>query len=255
MNIFRSIFFNLSFYVFTLVYATVFMLPFVLFKTDKQLRKSIYIYCWGSLFLARWVMGIKQTFRGHEKLPAEGSYILAAAHQSYMDPMMAYIIRQDVTALAKKELFSTPVIGSLLKKCRIIRIDRESGKAHNMMEGVVDQANKLGRPIIIYPQATRVKPGRYVALKSGAYFLQKSGDLPVYTVATTTGAFWTKGFWHRSGHAIFDVIRLVPAGLSKADFMDILEKDIVEKSDTLFKEVGFDVDQQKLITIKTAPPQ
>ena len=238
MNAIRSILFNLSFYLFTLIYATFCMLPLCLLKTDTMLRKGIHGYCIGSLFLARWVMGIKQSYRGVEQLPKSGAYIFAAAHQSYMDPIMTYMIRQDVTALAKKELFSIPVIGALLAKARIIKIDRQAGTAHRKMETVIDQAVNLGRPIIVYPQATRVKPYERKELKSGAYFLQQSGDLPVYTVATTTGAFWTKGLWHKSGHAIFEVVRGLPQNLSKDDFMALIEEDVVNRSEQLFGEVG-----------------
>ncbi len=240
MDYIRSIAFNILFYGFTLVYATLFMLPLCLFKDDKMLRRGVYGYCVVNLWLARWVMGIRQTWIGGEKLPSSGAVILAAAHQSYMDPMMIFMLRQDVTALANKELFSIPVIGSLLKKMRIIRIDRQSGgnAAHKKMEDVISQAVDLGRPIIVYPQATRVKPYERKELKSGAYFLQASGELPVYTVATTTGGFWTNGFWHRSGEAIFEVCRLLPKDLSKKDFMALVNEDVVLHSEELFKQVG-----------------
>lgn len=238
VNIIRSILFNISFYGFTLIYGAFGMLPLCLFSSDRPLRGGIYIYCRVNLWLARWVLGVKQSFRGADLLPKEGAFILAAAHQSYMDPMMAYMLRQDVTALAKKELFSIPIIGSLLYKIKAIRIDRESGKARTQMQEVVQQALDRGRPIIIYPQATRVRPYDRKTLKSGAFFLQQSGDLPVYTVATTTGAFWTKGFWHKKGHAIFEVVRGLPRDLDKDAFMAAVEEDIVFKSEALFEEVG-----------------
>ena len=238
LNAVRSILFNLLFYSFTLVFASLFMLPLCLFKTDKPLRRGIYVYCKVNLALARIVLGIKHSFRGQEKLPKDGAFILAAAHQSYMDPMLTFLLRQDVTALAKKELFSTPVIGTLLKKMRVIRIDRQSGKAHKQMDSVIKQAVELGRPIIVYPQATRMRPYERTKLKPGAYFLQQNGDLPVYTVATTTGAFWTNGFWHKSGHAIFEVVRLLPASLDRDGFMAEMEKDVVFQSEALMAEVG-----------------
>jgi 1-acyl-sn-glycerol-3-phosphate acyltransferase len=215
-------------------------------KTEKPTRKAIHIYCQTSLFLARYVMGIKYEYRGAEKLPKEGALVLAAAHQSYMDPILTYILRQDVTALAKKELFQIPMLGPLLKRIGVIRIDRKSGKAHMGMTDVAHRVKAEGRPIIVYPQATRVPIGERKKLKPGAFFIQKESDLEVYPVATNTGVFWTKGFWHRSGHVIFQVQDPIAPGLEKNTFMDAMEELVVKNSDKLITEVGY----QKLLPAK-----
>ena len=234
----RSIFFNLFYYLFTIVYCTL-ALPLVFAKTEKPVRAAIHGYCKTSLFLARYIMGIRYEYRGLEHFPKTGPLILAAAHQSYMDPILTYIIRQDVTALAKKQLFSIPMIGPLIKRIGVIRIDRESGKAHKGMTDVGERVKKEGRPIIIYPQATRVPIGQKKKLKSGAYHIHQAGDLDVYPVATNTGAFWTKGFWHRSGLVVFDIKPKLPSGLDKASFMECIDRDVVQASDALVTEVGY----------------
>ncbi len=241
----RSIFFNLAYYSFTIIYCTS-VLPLVFAKTEKPTRTAIHIYCKTSLFLARYIMGIRYEFRGSEKLPTEGALILAAAHQSYMDPILTYMLRQDVTALAKKELFQLPMIGPLIKRIGVIRIDRRSGKAHKGMADVAQRVKEEGRPIIIYPQATRVPIGEVRKLKPGAYFIHKEGNLDVYPVATNTGVFWTKGFWHRSGLVIFKVQDPIPSGLEKDPFMDTLDEMVVQDSNRLVSEVGY----QKLLPSK-----
>lgn len=116
INGIRSILFNLTYYPFTLIYCSIGLMPLCLFKSDKPLRKGIHIYCVGSLWLARWVMGIRHEYRGTEKLPKEGAFIFAAAHQSNMDPIMTFPLRNDLTALAKKQLFLIPFIGRRLRK-------------------------------------------------------------------------------------------------------------------------------------------
>jgi 1-acyl-sn-glycerol-3-phosphate acyltransferase len=207
-------------------------------KTEQPVRMAIYGYCKTSLFLARYLMGIRYEFRGAAKLPSKGALVLAAAHQSYMDPMLTYLLRQDVTALAKKELFQVPMIGPLLKRIGIIRIDRKSGKAHKGMSDVAKRVRDEGRPIIVYPQATRVPIGQVRKLKPGAYFIHKEGDLDVYPVATNTGVFWTKGFWHRSGLVVFQVQDPIEPNLEKENFMTALEQAVVKNSDKLVIESG-----------------
>ncbi len=237
-NIVRSILFNLLFYSFTVVYCLL-ILPLCLLPGEGPVRKGIHGFCLGSVWLARHIMGITFEYRFPERMPKEGALVIAAAHQSYMDPMLAFFLRHDVTALAKKELFQLPLIGQLLRKMNVIRVYRGTGKAHRGMQDVAKKINEKGQPLIVYPQATRVAIGHHRELKAGAYFIQEQGEIPVYPIATSTGACWTRGFWHRSGTVIFEVCEPIEAGLSKAEFMTRLEHDVVERSHELIIETGF----------------
>ncbi|WP_417458577.1 lysophospholipid acyltransferase family protein [Kordiimonas sp.] len=234
-----SILFNLIYYPFTLVYCSIGLMPLCLAKTDGPIRKGIHYYCMGSLWIARLTLGLKYEYRGAEKLPKSGAFILAAAHQSNMDPILTFPLRNDVTALAKKQLFRIPFIGAAISKAKIVKIDRESRTAHKGMEDVAKHIQEMGRPLIVYPQATRMRPGHYRRLKSGAYYLQADTDLPVYTVATNTGLFWTKGFWHRGGTAVFEIDGPLEQGLDKAGFMEKVEAAVVTRSDQLIAEAGY----------------
>lgn len=239
INAIRSILFNVVFYLFGIVFLSLIAMPTLLFKTEKQMRWAVGAFCRGSLFIARWVMGIKTEYRGLENLPTEGGFILAAAHQSNMDPIMTYPVRGDVTALAKKELFAMPLVGPALRKINIVRIDRQSHNAHKDMKRVGEQVQEQARPLIVYPQATRVPIGQNKRLKSGAFHLYEDTGLPVVTVATNTGLFWGKGFWHRSGTAVFEVHPAFPQGLQKDEFMSRLQQDVVERSRELVTEAGY----------------
>lgn len=235
----RSLLFNLTFYPFTLLFCGLVVAPMCFAKTDGPVRKGIGWFCVGSLWLARVCAGARYEYRNESHIPASGAFILAAAHQSNMDPMLTYLLRSDVTALAKRQLFNLPFIGPILKKAQIIRVDRESKTAHRSMDSVVEHIVEYQRPLIVYPQATRVAPGKYKKLKTGAYYLYKDSDLPVVPVATNTGLFWTRGFWHRAGTAVFQVGEPFPKGLSKEEFMKRLDEEVVQKSDALIREAGY----------------
>lgn len=238
-NIVGSILFNIIFYPFTLIYCGVFLVPLCFVAGEGVVRKGVHIYCRSSLWIARLTVGIKHEYRGADKLPKEGALILAAAHQSNMDPIMTFPLRNDVTALAKKQLFSLPAIGTVLKKMRIVRIDRESKTAHRGMDRVAKDVVDLKRPLIVYPQATRVPVGQTKRLKSGAYYLQENTSLPVYTVSTNTGLFWTKGFWHRGGTAVYEIDGPFPAGMDKDAFMALMTEKVVDRSHELMVEAGY----------------
>ncbi|WP_262693193.1 lysophospholipid acyltransferase family protein [Kordiimonas aquimaris] len=235
----RSIFFNIVFYPFTLIFCGLVVAPLCFAKTDAPVRRGVYWFSAGSVWIARIFAGIRHEHRFTERLPKDGALIIAAAHQSNMDPMLTYLLRSDVTALAKKELFSLPFIGSILTKIKVIKIDRKSKTAHKGMQSVADHMREYERPLIVYPQATRVAIGTSKRLKSGAYYLYKDAGLKVYPVATNTGVFWTRGFWHRAGTAVFQIGEPLPEGLSKEDFMKRIHEEVVVKSNDLIRDAGY----------------
>ncbi len=236
----RSLFFNIFFYPFTLLFCGIVVAPLCFAKTDGPVRWGIYWYCRGSLWIARVCSGIRYEHRYAERLPKDGALIIAAAHQSNMDPMLTYLLRGDVTALAKKELFKLPFIGPILTKAKIIKVDRQSKTAHRSMQAVAEHVEESGRPLIVYPQATRVAIGKSKPLKSGAYYLYKDAGLKVYPVATNTGLFWTRGFWHRAGTAIFQIGEPFPSDMSKEEFMARLHQEVVVESNALVREAGYE---------------
>jgi len=235
----RSIFFNVVFFLFSLFFLGLIVLPFCFGKDENRVRRLVDVYCRSCRWIAHWVMGIRSEYRGLENLPKEGGFILAAAHQSNMDPIMTFPLHSGVTALAKKELFSTPIVGRILAKMGIIRIDRQAKNAHRGMLDVGNQVAALGRLLIVYPQGTRVPIGQYKRLKSGAYYLHADTGLPVVPVSTNTGLFWTKGFFHRSGTAVYEIGIPFPAGLSKDDFMKKLHGYLIDRSHELVAEAGY----------------
>jgi 1-acyl-sn-glycerol-3-phosphate acyltransferase len=71
-------------------------------------------------------------FRWHvfneERLPAEGSAILAANHASYLDPLLiGCAARRDLSYLARESLFRFAAIASVLRAVNVVPVDRDGG--------------------------------------------------------------------------------------------------------------------------------
>jgi len=234
----RSVFFNIMFFGFTILYLGLIVAPSS-FINKKLFHVLLHGYCVGSLQIGRWVMGIKYEYRGTENLPATGALIIVCTHQSNMDSLLVYPRRNDVTALVKKELMSVPFVGTVLKAMNCIPIDRKSAKAHKGMDAVTDKVIAAQAPLLIFPQATRVLIGDTKRLKPGAFYMQETSDLTVIPIATNTGLFWRKGFFHRSGTAVYEIGEPIAKGLDKKAFMDKVHHHVVDRSHALIRDAGY----------------
>ena len=229
----RSLLLNIIYYVGTPLWSAL-MMPLLLASSRHPMQKAIHIWVRFMVWAMQNIAGIKLDIRGLEHAPRDRAFLLVSKHQSNGDPFVDYYLFPHVSALAKKELFSVPFIGPALKKLEIIRIDRASGRAHKGMDTIAEKVIAAKRPLIIFPEGTRVPVGEQRKLKSGAYYLQKDNDLPVVTVASNMGQFWPKGrFWRTPGTAIFEIHPAMPKGLTKKAFMTELEKRIVHRSNEI----------------------
>lgn len=99
----------------------------------------------------------KKDYRGLENLPKEGGFILAANHNSHLDPFLLARFVLDVGQvpryLAKQGLFSHKLTGPILRGAEQIPVARYSDGAANAIAPTVE-ALKAGKPVIIYPEGT-----------------------------------------------------------------------------------------------------
>ena len=240
INAIRSIIFNCLFFIWTAF--VILCSPFIaLAPTSVPICRALRIWSHVSMFLSRWIMGIRSEIRGLEKIPKDSPAIIVAKHQSNFDAVLAWQLRDRITAFAKKELFNIPLLGVIFNKIGVVRVDRGSGKSFDEMSKVASFLKDTNNMIIIFPEATRVPPGYKRNLKSGAYHLYKGYDIPVYSIATNSGQFWRKGFWHSPGKVIYEVGDCFPAGLEKKEFMKLLHNNVVLRSDEFMREQGLDL--------------
>jgi 1-acyl-sn-glycerol-3-phosphate acyltransferase len=118
----------------------------------------------------------------------------------------------------KRELADMPLWGKVARTYGIIGVDREAGAAAlRAMMAEAKAAAATGRPVIIFPEGTRVPPGTAPALRPGFAGLYRALGLPVVPIAHDIGKLWGKGFVHRAGTATFKVGEIIPAGLKRPE--------------------------------------
>jgi len=166
-------------------------------------------------WLARNVLGISVRVEG--SIPP-GPRLIAVKHQSMFETLEMVRLSRLPFIVMKKELADIPLFGFMTKRYGIIAVERSAGaKALRALVDGGQQAIATGRPVIIYPEGTRVRTGERPELKSGFAALYRALALPVVPVAVDSGRLWGRGFVHRPGTVTVRVEEEIPPGLPRKE--------------------------------------
>jgi 1-acyl-sn-glycerol-3-phosphate acyltransferase len=164
-------------------------------------------------FLARHVLGIRSTVKG--TIPP-GPHLIAVKHQSMFETIEMVRLSELPVVVLKRELFDIPLFGFVTHCYGVIPVERSAGaKALRALVAQGQAAVAAGRPVLIFPEGTRVPPGETPPLQSGFAGLYRAIGLPVVPIAVNTGRLWGRGFLKRSGLVTFKVGETIPPGLKR----------------------------------------
>ena len=184
------------------------------------------VMLWGLKIFA----GLGYEVRG--EIPT-GGVLVASKHMSMWDTLILYLLLHDAAVVLKRELFSIPFYGWYIKKVGSIGIDRK-GAASSLrkMANEGKAALAAGRPVLIFPEGTRKKPGAEPDYKPGVAGLYSLLDVPCIPAALNSGLYWT-GFFKKPGTIVLEFLPAIPPGLKRADFMRQLQTSIETATDRL----------------------
>lgn len=178
--------------------------------------------------------GLRHEVRGREHLPG-GAVLIAAKHQSAWDTIIFSILLWDHSFVLKRELMWVPLFGLYLARAGLIAVDRQGGaKALKKMVATARRTAALGRPIVIFPEGTRVAPDQHRPYQPGVAALYGQLGLPVVPVALNSGLFWRRrSFLKRPGTIVLEFLPPIPPGLPRKAFLARLEQAIEGRSRAL----------------------
>ena len=222
MSWFTSIFSTVLFYTGTFVLVFL-MLPISASKRLAPLAGRL----WGR-FAHRVALVSGITFRCEGEIPAGKQVIYAVKHQSAWETMVLFWILHDPVIVMKQELMNIPLLGWIFRQTGSIGVNRSAGmSALKKLKSDALEALKTGRPLLIFPQGTRVLPRTKAPYQIGVYALYSATGLPVVPVALNSGSFWPRyGFRKYSGCISLVFLPEIQPGLPRATFMTTLEKQI-----------------------------
>jgi len=213
MDFVRSLLFALLFYPGTLAY----VLTVIAVSPIGEAPVQRVVHAWSSFhnWLVRNVLGIRIEWDG--KIPG-GAFLIAVKHQSMMEAVDTLHFARAPVVVMKRELTVIPLFGWVTRRYGVIGVDRDAGAAAlRVMMTEAKAAVAGGRPVIIFPEGTRVAYGETPDLRPGFAGLYRALGLPVVPVAHDVGRLWHKGFIKRSGTVHFKVGEVIPAGLKRAE--------------------------------------
>jgi 1-acyl-sn-glycerol-3-phosphate acyltransferase len=240
MSLVRALLFNIAFYIDTVVVGVV-ALPFLLTPRRTCMRFGRF---WAQtvLFLLKWIVGLDGEIRGRENVPP-GGCLIAMKHQSMWDTLILPPLLGDPAVVIKRELQYVPIYGWYATRSGSIFIDRKGGAgALRRMIAVAKRAVAAGRPVVIFPQGTRTRPGAPVAeapYQPGVAALYRELGVPMVPAAVNSGLFWgRRAFVKRRGRIILEFLPAIPPGLPRREVMNQLEARIEAATAALERE-GF----------------
>ena len=187
-------------------------------------------------FCLKVFLSVKIIIKGKENIIRDQKFFIAASHQSMFETFYLQTVFNSPVFILKKELLQIPIFGWYLKKIGSISIKREKITKDNLgfFESIEKKVMNSNRPLIIFPQATRVLPNERPPFKKGASRIYEELKISCQPVAVNSGYVWPKKGQKSSNKIItISILKPIMAGHSKDRFIKILENNIYEELNLL----------------------
>ena len=234
MIFFRSLFFNILLYL-GIALASLVASLFLFFKDQYVLFLGRFLSHY-VVWILKIFLNTKIEFKGLENLKKHEKFFVASAHQSMFETFALQIVINGPIFILKKELTKIPFFGWGLKKIGAIVIVRNTVTKENLnfFDRVKESINKSNRPLLIFPQGTRVKYKEKVPFKKGVGRIYQSLEIPCVPVALNSGKVWPKNSFNKyPGKITISFLNPISPGLEKEKFIERLQTDIYKEIDLM----------------------
>ena len=227
MQLLRTLLFNIFLYtgivfVFLIALPTLLLPPICTLLFGKFLGHYV-------IFIVRVFLNTEVEIKGKENIPKNEKYFVASAHQSMFETFALQAVLDYPVFILKKELLKIPLFGLYLKKIKSIEIVRDTTTKDNLnfFEKVASIIKNENRPLLIFPQGTRLKPDEKVPFKKGVGRIYETLNISCIPIALNSGYVWPKkGIIKYPGKIIISILEQIKPGMNRDEFTKNLEDKI-----------------------------
>ena len=230
----RNLLFSIIFFS-GIIFISIIFLPALILPQGFVLAGGKLMGYWTS-FCLKVILSVKIEILGKDNIITDKKFFIAASHQSMFETFYLQTIFNAPVFILKKELLLIPIFGWYLKKIGSISIKRKKITKDNLgfFSDIHQIINNTKRPLIIFPQGTRVKPEERPPLKKGATRIYEELKISCQPVAINSGYIWPKKGPKQSNKKItISILPPLDYGMSKHEFADNLEKKIYSELDRM----------------------
>jgi len=234
MSLLRSIIFNFFLYA-GIVFVFLIALPALILPAKVTLLFGKFLGHY-VVFAVKIFLNTKVEFKGIENLPKDKKYFVASAHQSMFETFALQSVLDYPVFILKKELLKIPLFGLYLKKIKSIEIVRDTTTKENLnfFDKVANIIKNEKRPLLIFPQGTRINVNDKIPFKKGVGRIYETLNISCIPVALNSGKVWPKhGIIKRPGKITVSFLAPIEPGLNRDDFIKNLEKKIYDEIENI----------------------
>ncbi len=227
--------FFLFFFYFGVIFVCIFFLPALILPQKITLYGGKILGFW-SKFCLEIFLSTKIVIKGKEKILNNEKFFIASAHQSQFETFFLQSLFNSPVFILKKELLKIPFFGWHLKKIGSISIDRNKITKDNLgfSDQIKNHINNSNRPIIIFPQSTRVDVLDRSPFKKGVKRIYEELNIFCQPVALNSGCVWPKNGKLKSNKTLtVSILDPISPGMNSDEFLNLLQKNIYEEIDKI----------------------
>ena len=230
----RNLLFSIIFFS-GIIFISLIFLPSLILPQSFVLAGGKLMGYWTG-FCLRIILSVKIKILGKENIVINKKFFIAASHQSMFEAFYLQTIFNSPVFILKRELTLIPIFGWYLKKIGSISIKRNKVTKDNL--GFFDDIKKAikntNRPLIIFPQGTRVKPEERPPFKKGVARIYEELNISCQPIAINSGYVWPKKeskIPYRQ--IIISILPSIDCGMDKNEFTNNLERSIYAELDRI----------------------
>ena len=230
----RNFIFSLFFFIGIILISILFLPSFFLPKQVVLLGGRLMGHWTG--FCLKVFLSTKIIIKGSENIIKDEKFFIAASHQSMFETFFLQTLFNSPVFILKKELLLIPIFGWYLKKIGSISIKRGQITKDNLnfYDEISSVVRSSERPLIIFPQGTRVLPNDRPPFKKGASRIYERLKIACQPIAINSGCVWPKSGKKISNRTItISILSRISNNLDKEMFLKTLENKIYSELDLI----------------------